>query len=133
MALRNCEFARKLHDLLADASEGVTLEPWQCWIDTFVFESPMSLSIQQEELCRRLEGELLDRNDARAAAAPLRQFATEIDELWDRLSRVDAIVRGETPDDPIQRRLNNFALALINRNELKARKARRRPLLARIG
>jgi hypothetical protein len=63
MALRNCEFARKLHDLLADASEGVTLEPWQCWIDTFVFESPMSLSIQQEELCRRLEGELLDRND----------------------------------------------------------------------
>jgi uncharacterized protein YqgQ len=102
------------------------------WIHLFESRA-VSLSLQQEELCRRLEGELLDRNDARAAAAPLRQCATEIDELWDRLSRVYAIVRGETPDDPIQRRLNNFALALINRNELKARKARRRPLLARIG
>jgi hypothetical protein len=94
------------------ASEGVTLEPWQCWIDTFVFESPMSLSIQQEELCRRLEGEFLDRNDARAAAAPLRQFATEIDELWDRLSRVYAIVRGETPDDPIQKEIEQLRTGL---------------------
>lgn len=72
----------------------------------------MSLSIHQEELCRRLEGELLDTNDARAAAALLRQFATEIDELWDRLSRVYAFVRGETLDDPIQKEIEQLRTGL---------------------
>ena len=38
----------------------------------------------------------------------LRQFATEIDELWDRLSRVYAFVRGETPDDPIQKEIEQL-------------------------
>jgi uncharacterized protein YqgQ len=91
------------------------------WIHLFESRA-VSLSLQQEELCRRLEGELLDRNDARAAAALLRQFAREIDELWDRLNRVYAFVRGETPDDPIQKEIELLRTGLDPPNELKAHK-----------
>jgi len=116
MALHNCEFARKLHDLLA-ASEGGTLEPWQCWIDTFVFESPMSLSIQQERRRRRCFRSLRRKSMSGgiASAGCMRSF------------------EAKPPTTPSKRRLNNSALALIHRNELKARKARGRPLLARVG
>jgi hypothetical protein len=58
------------------------------------------LSRQDQELCQSLE----QRQEpiAAAAAAQIRRLAREVDELWDRLSRVYARMRGETDGDPIR-------------------------------
>ena len=63
-------------------------------------ERAVPLSRQDQELCQSLE----QRQEpiAAAAAAQIRRLAREVDELWDRLSRVYARMRGETDGDPIR-------------------------------
>ena len=63
-------------------------------------ERAVPLSRQDQELCQRLEKR--QEPIAAAAAARIRRLAGEVDELWDRLSRVYARMRGETDGDPIR-------------------------------
>jgi hypothetical protein len=73
---------------------------WLSQLEVTSHERAVPLSRQDQELCQRLE----QRQEpiAAAAAAQIRRLAREVDELWDRLSRVYARMRGETDGDPIR-------------------------------
>jgi hypothetical protein len=49
---------------------------------------------------------------AAAAAAQIRRLAREVDELWDRLSRVYARMRRETDGDPIRAEIERLRAAV---------------------
>jgi hypothetical protein len=75
----------------------------------------MPLSVEQEALCQRLEKE--HGATAAAAAALIRQLAGDIDSMWDRLSRVYALARQETPEDPIQNEIAQLRAELEQRQD----------------
>ena len=77
----------------------------------------MPLSLGQEELRQRLEKKF-DTSDA-AAAALIRQLAIEVDDLWDRLSRVYAFLRGESSEDPIQQEIQELRELLQQPREVQ--------------
>ena len=68
----------------------------------------MPLTSEQEELCRRLE---MGRPEP-SAAALIRQQASDIDELWDRLSRAYLAVRREMPGDELRQEIGQLCAQL---------------------
>jgi hypothetical protein len=79
----------------------------------------MPLSLEQEALCERLEKGESTPN----AAALIRQQASEIDDLWDRLSRAYALVRDESPAELIQDEMAQLRAMLDTRQNLQLKKA----------
>jgi hypothetical protein len=60
--------------------------------------SKMPLTPQQDTLCQKLEKQVAPEIGL-AAAALIRQQASEIDSLWDRLTHAYMAMRGEVSDD----------------------------------
>jgi hypothetical protein len=58
----------------------------------------MPLSPEQDDLCRKLEQKVAPEIGL-AAAALIRQQASEIDSLWDRLTQAYVAMRGGVGDD----------------------------------
>ena len=58
----------------------------------------MPLTPRQDALCQKLEQQVAPEIGL-AAAALIRQQASEIDSLWDRLSHAYMAMRGEVGDD----------------------------------
>jgi hypothetical protein len=58
----------------------------------------MPLTPQQDALCQKLERQVAPEIGV-AAAALIRQQASEIDSLWDRLTHAYMAMRGEVGDD----------------------------------
>jgi hypothetical protein len=58
----------------------------------------MPLTPQQDALCRKLEQQVAPEIGS-AAAALIRQQASEIDSLWDRLTHAYMAMRGEVGDN----------------------------------
>ena len=59
------------------------------------------------------------RQSDAAAAALIRQLAIEVDDLWDRLSRVYAFLRGESSEDPIQQEIQELRELLQQPREVQ--------------
>ena len=57
----------------------------------------MPLTPQQDALCQKLEQQVAP--EIGSAAALIRQQASEIDSLWDRLTHAYMAMRGEVGDD----------------------------------